>query len=301
MSHFYINTLLKDICPLDAKNTIIRILKNNNVNDERIYILNNLENILQHNLESKRSPSGERIGYMPFVYMKTSDEFICAIREMIHGIGSMLDLSTYESGINSIHKPSFLEIYNLCVENNLNCEIGSCDGFVTDHNGNARCAKVPLLRISEGDSLFEFSKIGDNQLHVSRFVYIDKNTSAFTKIKLFKKILAVLFQKVSVISGSSATCDDDAIKMNSEGNWRFERKPSVFGFEVSKLFLFWLRCGGFPMRLSEGNPNLIYFYREDAASEALQDYKQSRPNAISPFFYASHLGIYTKQTLLKLQ
>lgn len=300
MSHFYINTLLREICPLDARNTIIRILRNNNVNDERIYILNNLENILQHNLESKRSPSGERIGYMPFVYMKTSDEFICAIREMIHGIGSMLDLSTYESGINSIHKPSFLEIYNLCIENNLNCEIGSCDGFVTDHNGNARCAKVPLLRISEGDSLFEFSKIGDNQLHISRFVYIDKNTTAFKKIILFKKILGVLFQRVSVISGSSATCNDKAVEM-SDGNWRFESKASVFGFEISRLFLFWLRCGGFPMKLSKGNPNLIYFYREDAALEALQEYKQSRPGALSPYYYASHVGIYKKETLMKLQ
>ena len=224
MSHFYINTLLRDICPLDAKNTIIRILKNNNVNDERIYILNNLENILQHNLESKRSPSGERIGYMPFVYMKTSDEFICAIREMIHGIGSMLDLSTYESGITSIHKPSFLEIYNLCVENNLNCEIGSCDGFVTDHNGNARCAKVPLLRISEGDSLFEFSKIGDNQLHISRFLYIDKNSSAFTKIKLFKKILAVCRRRSKTRFFAGAKPDSC-----SEAKLRMDTRPDGFG------------------------------------------------------------------------
>ena len=116
-----------------------------------------------------------------------------------------------------------------------------------------------------------------------------------------QKILAVLFQKVSVISGSSATCDDDAIKMNSEGNWRFERKPSVFGFEASKLFLFWLRCGGFPMHLLEGNPNLIYFYREDAALEALQNYKESRPGGVSPFFYASDRGIYSKETLLQLK
>jgi hypothetical protein len=158
MSEFYINAILKEICPLDARNTIIRILRNNNVNDERFYILNNLEHILRRNLESERSPSGECIGYVPFVYRKITDEFICGIREMIHGIGSMLDLSTYEIGINSIHTPSFLDIFNLCLENNLNCEIGSCDGFLTDNNGNARRAKVPLLRISEGDSLFEFTK-----------------------------------------------------------------------------------------------------------------------------------------------
>ena len=82
---------------------------------------------------------------------------------------------------------------------------------------------------------------------------------------------------------------------------RFETKSSVFGFEVSKLFLFWLRCGGFPMHLLEGNPNLIYFYREDAALAALEDYKQSRPGRVSPFFYASDRGIYSKETLLQLK
>ncbi len=294
------NTLLREIFPLDARNTIIRILKNHNANDERIYILDNCEHILRSNLESKRSPSGERIGYIPCVYESICSDFLCAIREIIHGIGNMLDLSTYKSGLSSCHESSFIDIYNFCVASGLNCEIGSCDGFFVDNNGNASHDKVGLLRITEGNSLCELSKVNENQLHITRFIHTTKNTSPFKKMKWFKKILDVLFKKVSVVSGSSATCNDKSIEM-SDGDWRFESKSSVYGFEISKLFLFWLRCGGFPMKLSEGNPNLICFYREDAALEVLQDYKQSRPGAVSPYFYASHFGIYTPETLSQLR
>ena len=300
MSDLYINTMLQILLPVNAKNTILRILKNNNINDERIYIINNIEKLLLQKLDCERSPTGDKIGWNPFVYKRIINDFEYEIRNILQDIGNLIDLETYKSGLNSCHETSFLEIYDFCVASGLNCEIGSCDGFFVDNNGNASHDKVGLLRITEGNSLCELSKVNENQLHITRFIYTDKDTSPFKKIKWFKNILDILFKKVPVVSGSSATCNDKAVEM-SDGNWRFETKASVFGFEISRLILFWLRCGGFPMKLSEGNPNLIYFYREDAALEALQEYKQSRPGALSPYYYASHVGIYKKETLLKLQ
>ena len=300
MSSLYISTMLRFLLPVNAKNTILRILKNKNINDERIYIINNLEKLLLHKIEYERSPTGDKIGWIPFVYERIISDFEYEIRKILQDIGNLIDIETYKSGISSCHESSFLEIYNFCVASGLNCEIGSCDGFFVDNNGNASHDKVGLLRITEGNSLCELSKVNENQLHITRFIYTDKDTSPFKKIKWFKNILDILFKKVSVVSGSSATCNDKAIEM-SDGNWRFESKSSIFGFEASKLFLFWLRCGGFPMHLLEGNPNLIYFYREDAALEALDDYKQSRPGRVSPFCYASDRGIYSKEKLLQLK
>jgi hypothetical protein len=291
---------MRFLLPVNAKNTILRILKNKNINDERIYIINNLEKLLLQKLEYERSPTGDKIGWIPFVYEKIIGDFEYEIRKILQDIGNLIDIETYKSGISSCHESSFLEIYDFCVASGLNCEIGSCDGFFVDNNGNASHNKVGLLRITEGNSLCELSKVNQNQLHITRFFYTDKDTSPFKKIKWFKNILDILFKKVSVVSGSSATCNDKSIEM-SDGKWRFESKSSVFGFDASKLFLFWLRCGGFPMHLLEGNPNLIYFYREDAALAALEDYKQSRPGRVSPFFYASDRGIYSKETLLQLK
>ena len=301
MYSFYINTILKDYLPTDAKNTLLRILKNNNINDNRIYILNNLERILVQNLDSSRSATGDIIGYHPFLYRKVLNAFDSEVRQMLIDIGSMLDEGTYKSGLTSCHDQSFMEIYELCLANGLNCEIGSCDAFLVDNYGHSEHGKVSLLRITEGKSLCEIYKANENQLHITRYIYKNKDASTFKKIKWFTKILDILFEKVPVISGSAATWNVKTIEMGREGDWRFKLKRSVFGITMNKLFLFWLRCGGLPMVLFGHSESLVYFLREDEALKTLKDYKESHAGEVSPYFYASHLGIYSKNTLSKLQ
>ena len=295
MTSFYNDIVLKEYLPDKARNTILRILRNNNIYDERIDILNNLEQILKASIESSRGPTGDFVGYHPHVYRKIVSEFEFSLKEMLLDIGNLIDISTYLSGISKYHDDAFMAIYENCRSHDLTCEIGCCDGFIVDNNGNSDHANIPLLRISDENSLFEFTKISDEQLHVSRFIYPEGNT--FQKIQWFKKILKILFRNISVVSGSAATCNDQSVKMGSDGNWRFESIPTVFGFNVNRLYQFWLRCGGLPMRLFGKNANLIYFLREEAAIRALQQYNDESPKKVSPLHYASPFGIYSKDFL----
>ena len=75
MSDLYINTMLQILLPVNAKNTILRILKNNNINDERIYIINNIKNLLLQKIDCERSPTGDKIGWNPFVYKRIINDF----------------------------------------------------------------------------------------------------------------------------------------------------------------------------------------------------------------------------------
>ena len=135
MTCFYNNFVLKEYLPDKARNTIIRILRNNNIHDKKIDFLNNLEQILRASIESSRGPTGDFVGYHPYVYRKIVSEFELLLKEMLINIGSLIDISTYMSGISKHHDDAFMAIYENCRSHDLTCEIGCCDGFIVDNNG----------------------------------------------------------------------------------------------------------------------------------------------------------------------
>ena len=178
--------------------------------------------------------------------------------------------------------------------------IEELDAVVIDDFGRARAHKDHIIRFQKDEMLMDVMDASDS-FHVIRFLAVCPKTSAIKKMKVFSQMVALLHRTAPIVSGTPATENDNSVKMDQSGEWRFDEEKSVWGFNISRLQQFWHRVGGITTHLLDDGKNQMLFLIEHQAIQFMDKFRQDYPSSPSPFYYASRHGIYSPETLLKLK
>ena len=119
-------------------------------------------------------------------------------------------------------------------------------------------------------------------------------------MSVFSKMVRLLLRTVPIVSGRPAKKNDGTVYMKN-GDWRFEKERSVFGDEVSRLGLYWMRAGAINGKVIGEDDSILVFLNAERALEEAERHKKINPNAPKIYHYASAWGVYPKEVLLKLK
>ena len=113
-------------------------------------------------------------------------------------------------------------------------------------------------------------------------------------------MVRLLLRTATRVSGKSATSNDGCIRMDSSGDWRFLKEPSLYG-DITRLERFWLRSGGISEKLVIPNSPYVLFFRDADALEVAREWRIQKPNDPSPYALASRFSHFAPATLEKLR
>ena len=294
----YANYLLNETLPPDALRILRSCLIFCGKADLTLALLDNLDAKMAEYASTFRSPSNDLIPSPAGCFIRRCEEFDHELRKVLLDIGPRVDLSTFRP--EPLTDPTIHDgLAGACLAFGITVLHGYCEGVSIDGFGKARAEKKHVLRVKKGEILMDVMAIGPAAFHVVRYLANSK-TSAILKMKMFSTMISLLFRTCTEISGSAASVNDASVFME-QGEWRFKEQESVWGFPISRLERFWLRCGAVSTRFIEDEKPRLILLKDCEAVEFLKRFRQEKTDGPSPFFYASRHGIYSPETLQKLK
>jgi hypothetical protein len=291
------NLLIKRTLPDDARRILKACFEAAGDSAESIAYLNGLEGKMHQHASNQQTPFGISILPSFHDYQIRCEEFDQQLRRWLHDdVGPRLDpqtLSPVPVTDSSLHE----DLVGACKNSRIELQRGFADAVDISPYGRASASRKAVLRLSKGEIFMDVVG-GQNSFHVARFVAADRKISPLRKFAVFVEMIKLLHRTARIVTGKVATKDDPTIHLDG-ANWRFEKEPSIWGFDVSRLERFWLRAGAVPMRVlrKDGDPKVIALLREDEVLNEIEKARKANPTAPSPWHYASVKGIYGREIL----
>ena len=231
-------------------------------------------------------------------FIKKQFEFDDQLRRYLLFNGSKLILSSFrECPLRREHLP--------LLDRAKGCQIDLSSGSVTSvcicPLGSARSTKETLLRLEGVCSHLDF--LWDQELsrfHIVRFIGDQNDLGTIARLREFRRMVTILLNSgAEIITGTAASSNDPAVRMDEGGNWRFQRLPTVWrGISVSRLEKLWMRMGFIPERLLGVNSSKLALLSPENVGILSEEFKTRCPDSPSPFHYlCPKVSIYDHATL----
>lgn len=284
--------LIDSTLPADARRILINSIKDAGKSVDTVDFLEDLEGQMIRYAASCRRTSN------PLGFESRCLEFESFLREVLSDLGNRVNL--YGFTPVPLEDPTIHEnLSKASKAAGLYPEHGYCDAVYMDSFGRATAHRAHIVRLSDGEIFADFQE-SEGSFHVIRFIALCPQMPSIQKMRVFVRMVKLLLRTAARVSGKPATSNDGCIWMDSSGDWRFLKEPSLYG-DITRLERFWLRSGGISERLVIPDSPYVLFFRDADALEVAREWRIQKPNDPSPYALASRFSHFAPATLEKLR
>jgi hypothetical protein len=284
--------LIDSTLPADARRILLNSIHGASEAIDTVGLLQTVE-AQMHQFASDRRHSSN-----PLYFESRCLEFESFLRQVLSDLGNRLDLSSFTPV--PLEDPTVHEnLSKASKAAGFYPEHGYCDSVYIDSFGRANAHRAHIVRLSHGDIFADFQE-SEGSFHVIRFIALCRQMPSIQKMRVFVRMVKLLLRTAARVSGKPATSNDGCIWMDSSGDWRFLKEPSLYG-DITRLERFWLRSGGISERLVIPNSPYVLFFRDADALEVAREWRIQKPNDPSPYALASRFSHFDPATLEELR